>query len=264
MQFTEIEIGKLYGVRDGRASLPDRPVHKVKVLGKLDDKKRSKVQYLEGERNGLEEFLPSKQFLARWAEVKRVLRDEERLMKLRTASDEGFNPVVWETVSLVIDATGEDSIWTWDSHGVHRLRVTSSELPRLEQRFGLEPLESLHPLGFIDLEGRLNLPVQAAETIAMQIASKEPQAVLLCIQQREEELLAAGYEPGMRHRHELLRNYQPAFALARQWAGLKGEAELLTKEIERLRGVVSQSIWTLKQAGAESEARRLERALYGG
>ena len=39
-------------------------------------------------------------------------------------------------------------------------------------------------------------------------------------------LLAAGYEPGMRHRHELLRREQPALALARQWAGLEAEAAL--------------------------------------
>lgn len=263
MQFADIEVGKLYGVRDGRASLPDRPVHKVKVLAKLDDKKRSKVQYLEGERKGLEEFLPSTQFLARWAEVKRVLRDEERLEKLGSTSREGFNPVVWQTVGLVIDATGEDDMYTWDARGINRLRVPSKDLARIEERFELEPLESLHPHGFIDREGMLNLPAQAAETVAMHIAGMLPESLLLCIQQREEELLAAGYEPGMRHRHELLRSYQPAFALARQWAGLKGEAELLTKEIERLRGIVSQGIWMLKQAGADSEARRLERGLLG-
>jgi len=264
MYFADIEVGKIYGVRDGRASLRDRPVHKVKVLAKLDDKKRSKVQYLEGEREGLEEFLPSKQFLARWTEVKRVLRDEERLERLRLASLEGFNPVVWKAVSLVIEATGEEAIWTtWGSHGVHCLQVTSSELSRIQERFGLEPLESLHPLGFTDRQGTLNLPVQAAETIAMHIASKEPQAVLLCIQQEEEELLAAGYQPGMRHRHEMLREHQPAFALARQWAGLKGEAELLTREIDRLRTILVQTIWTLKRNGADNEARRLERALEG-
>ncbi len=67
----------------------------------------------------------------------------------------------------------------------------------------------------------------------------------------------------MRHRHEILRRRQPAFALARQWAGLQSEAELLTREIDRLRGIMVQAIWTLKQNGAEYEARRLERALQG-
>lgn len=75
--------------------------------------------------------------------------------------------------------------------------------------------------------------------------------------------MTAGYEPGMRHRHDMLREYQPAYALARQWAGLKSEAELLTREIDRLRGILIQAVWTLKQSGAESEARRLERALEG-
>jgi hypothetical protein len=263
MNYAEIEVGRVYGIREGRANLPDRPIHKVKVVAKLEEKKRPKVRYLEGEREGLEEFLRTSQFLAKWGDVKRILRDEANLERLRTVSDEGFNSVVWEAISFVVDATGEDSMYTWDAHGIHRLKVEGSEIARIQKRFGLEPLESMHPAGFVDREGMLSLPFQAAEALAMNIADKEPQAVLLFIKEHEEELLAAGYQPGMRNRHEILRRHQPAYALARQWAGLKSEAELLTREIDRLRGIMVQTIWTLKQAGAESEARRLERALDG-
>lgn len=263
MNYAEIEVDKVYGVRDGRANLPDRPIHKVKVIGKLEAKKRPKVRYLEGEREGLEEFLRSVQFLAKWADVKRVLRDEASLETLRSISNEAFNPVVWEAISFVVDATGEDSMYTWDAHGIHRFRIESSEAARIEERFGLEPLKSIHPAAFVDREGMLNLPFQAAEALAMHIADKEPQAVLLFIKEHEDELLAAGYQPGMRNRHEILRRYQPRYALARQWAGLQSEAELLTREIDRLRGIVSQAIWTLKEAGQDSRARRLERALDG-
>lgn len=155
-------------------------------------------------------------------------------------------------------------MWTWETpRGIHRLRVPTSETSRIEERFELEPLESSHPRAFVDREGILNLPFEAAEAVAMRIAEREPQGVLLYIKQREEELMAAGYEPGMRHRHEMLRDHQPAYALARQWTGLKSDAEFLTKEIERLRGIMVQSIWSLKQAGADVEARRLERALEG-
>jgi hypothetical protein len=73
-----------------------------------------------------------------------------------------------------------------------------------------------------------------------------------------------GLEPtSMRHRHHMLRELQPAYALARQWAGFQGEAELLTREIERLRGILIQTAWTLKRNGDDNEARRLERALEG-
>lgn len=264
MQFSEIEVGKLYGIRDGRASLPDRPIHKVKVISKLTDKKQSKVRYLEGEREGLEEYLRSTQFLARWNEVKRALRDDTNLEKLRSANARAFNDVVWEAIETVIFSTGEDSMWTWETpRGIHRLRIPTSETSRIEERFELEPLESSHPAAFLDREGVLNLPFEAAESVAKHIAQREPEAVLLYIKQHEDELLAAGYEPGMRHRHDMLREHQPAYALARQWAGFKSEAELLTREIERLRGILIQTAWTLKQNGAENEARKLERALEG-
>jgi hypothetical protein len=52
-------------------------------------------------------------------------------------------------------------------------------------------------------------------------------------------------------------------ALARQWAGLQSEAELLTKEIDRLRGILIQAISIPKQTGTDSEARGLERAITG-
>lgn len=264
MNYAEIDVGKIYGIREGRANLPDRPIHKVKVVAKLDDKKRPKVRYLEGEQTGLEEFVRTSQFLAKWGDVKRVLRDEANLEKLQSANSGAFNDVVWEAISAVIFSTGEDAMVPWDSpRGIHRIEVPKSESGRIEARFELEPLESSHRAAFVDREGKLHLPFEAAESVAKHIAQREPEAVLLYIKQHEDEMLATGYEPGMRHRHDMLRDHQPAYALARQWAGLQGEAELLTREIDRLRGILVQTIWTLKPNGADSEARRLERALEG-
>jgi hypothetical protein len=40
-------------------------------------------------------------------------------------------------------------------------------------------------------------------------------------------------------------------------AGGRAEAELLTKEVERLRQLVNEGIWMLKLVGADNEARRL-------
>lgn len=107
--------------------------------------------------------------------MKRVLRDEANLEKLRTANTGVFNPVVWEAISSVIYSTGEDCIWTWDSpRGIHRLRISTSETACIEERFELDTLKSSHPAAFVDREGILNLPFQAAEVIAMHIAEREP------------------------------------------------------------------------------------------
>ncbi|MBA2311204.1 MAG: hypothetical protein H0V97_00170 [Actinobacteria bacterium] len=111
-------------------------------------------------------------------------------------SNEAFDAVAWEAIGLVIDAMGEDSMSTWDSNATPRLRVGTSVKGRIEERFGLEPLESFHPASFEDRDGSLNLPFQAAECIAMHMAEKEPQPVLLFIQQDEEEWLVADTSPG--------------------------------------------------------------------
>jgi hypothetical protein len=88
--------------------------------------------------------------------------------------------------------------------------------------------------------------------------------VVMYIDDREEELRISGNTPGYRHRHDLLRNYAPGFALARQWAGLEQEAEQLRKEIGRLRSLVWTAASQLREAGHESKARRLLRGLEGG
>lgn len=262
MQFSDIEVGKLYGIRDKQYSLGG-PVYKVKVITKLGDKKRSKVRHMEGEREGLEEFLPSRQFLGQWKDVRAILRDEERMGRIRAIGQEEFHPVVWEAIWFVIEAMGDKDIVGVSSLGAHRLEVPVKEAPRIEERFELTALQELHPAAFVDRGGILHIPYPAAEQVAKTMAEKEPQAVLLYVQGEEEELRAKGYEPGYRSAHEVLRKWQPMFALARQWAGLKSEAELLMREIDRLRGIVNQAIWILKQSGDDSAARRLERALEG-
>jgi hypothetical protein len=69
--------------------------------------------------------------------------------------------------------------------------------------------------------------------------------------------------PGQRYLHDVLRQYLPGFAVARQWAGIEQEVEQLNKEIARLRGLVSQAAYELKALGAERKHRQLLRALDG-
>ena len=90
-----------------------------------------------------------------------------------------------------------------------------------------------------------------------------PDSRFMYINDHEEELKLRGNVPGDRYLHDLLRQYQPGWALARQWAGFEREVEELQKEIARLRGLVSRAVYELKDAGAEDKSRRLLRALDG-
>jgi hypothetical protein len=83
------------------------------------------------------------------------------------------------------------------------------------------------------------------------------------IEDREERLRAAGFAPGQRYLHDLLRDYQPGWALARQWAGLERETEMLQREIGRMRSLVTEAAYDLEACGQERKGRRLVRPSTG-
>jgi len=47
--------------------------------------------------------------------------------------------------------------------------------------------------------------------------------------------------------------------VARQWAGLNQQMASRDREIERLRRVISDTVWELRHAGFDEEAARMER-----
>lgn len=249
--------GKLYGFREKRGR--DIPLLKVKLLEKVGRGGRIKVRYEDGPHPGLEEYVHSRQMVVSWSERKRLLRDEEREARLEEA--EVGDSAHAEAVATVLGSSGEPSAWA-EADG---LTMPVAEVERLMSRAGLdgEPAQ-LHPLGFVDRHGDVHLPFAGAERLARAFAASELEAVVMYIDDREEELRISGNTPGYRYRHDLLRNYAPGFALARQWAGLEQEAEQLRKEIGRLRSLVWTAASQLREAGHESKARRLLRGLEGG
>ena len=77
------------------------------------------------------------------------------------------------------------------------------------------------------------------------------------IDDHEEELKRRRQRTGRPLPPRLLRQYQPGWALARQWAGFDRAVEELQKEIARLRSLVSRAAYELKDAGADDKSRRL-------
>jgi len=142
--------------------------------------------------------------------------------------------------------------------------MSESEIQRILDRAGLSTAPSeLHPLAYTDRHGDIHLPLDAAVALARAFAAAEPQTVIGYLDDQEEELRPRGYQPGERWWHEYLRERAPGFAVARQWAGLEQEAEMLRKEIARLRTLVSTAAYDLKAAGQERKGQRRLRALEG-
>jgi len=121
----------------------------------------------------------------------------------------------------------------------------------------------MHPLAFTDRHGTAHLPLEALAAIAKAFAAAEPQTVIGYLEDEEEELRLRGNQPGDRWYHRYRRELSPGYALARQWAGLQQEAEMLRKEIARLRTLISSAAYDLKAAVQEDKSRRLLRAVDG-
>jgi hypothetical protein len=254
VQTSQLVEGRAYAFRIGRSG----PLAKVKLVEKVGRRGHIKIRYEEGDHPGLEEYVNVRQLVVPWSEVRALLRDEERLERISEAVV-GRDSARQEAISTVLAASGEPSAYCGEW-----LSMPEDELQRIIDRAGLDesPAE-LHPLAFKDRMGEVHVPVEGAERLARAFAAAEAQNVVMYIDDHEEELRRRGNVPGDRYLHDVLRQYQPGWALARQWAGFDRAVEELQKEVARLRGLVSRAAYELKDAGAEDKSRRLLRALDG-
>ena len=244
-------IGRTYGFREKRST--SSPLLKVRLLDKVGRKGKLKVRFDDGPHPGLEEYVSTRQIVTTWADRKALLRDEEREQRLAEFEKGREDKALRDAVDAVLAATGEPG------SGYHE-----AELQRILDRAGVEMAPAdLHPLAFTDRYGTAHLPLEALAAVAKSFAAAEPQTVVGYLDDEEEELRLRGNQAGDRWYHQYRRELSPGFALARQWAGLEEEAQMLRQEIARLRGLVSTAAYDLKAAGQEHKSRRLLRALEG-
>lgn len=258
MRYVNLTPGLEYGLRFRLSST--EPLHRVVVIEKLDRNKQVKVRHLEGEQDGMEEFVAFRNIVVLWKGRKRFLRNEEKLRTIRELSS-GADPVVREAVQAVFGAAGEHSAFV---HSDGHFSADVAAVDRLVARAGVEgSWKDLDANAFVDDNGWAQLGFSAAHRLATELAKREPDTVTMDVEAREEELRASGYAMGERWQHEWLRDQRPAFALMRQWAGFSRDLDRLQKEIERLRGLAYGAALDLERAGKQREARRLQRALDG-
>jgi len=252
MEGHQLQIGRIYALREKRST--SSPLLKVKLLDKTGRKGKVKVRFEDGPHPGLEEYVGARQIVCAWGNRKTVLRDEEREARLAEYEKErGGDKALRDAVEAVLDATGEPGC----GHD-------GDELQRILDRAGIETAPAdLHPLGFIDRHGRAHMPLDALASVAKAFAAAEPQAVVGYLDDEEEENRLRGNQPGDRWYHQYQRGLSPGFALARHWAGVQQEADMLREEIARLRMLLSKAAYDLKEAGKEHKSRWLLRALEG-
>jgi hypothetical protein len=254
----ELVIGRSYAYRERRSTTC--PLLKVRLLDKIGRGGKNKIRFEEGPHPGLEEYVSSRQIVVPWGERKALLRDEERAARLEEHGRDITDNALVEAAGAVLESTGEPGAYP----GQTTTSMDEGELQRILDRAGIQTAPAdLHPLAYRDRHGRIHLPLDAVVGVAKAFAAAEPQTVIGYIDDEEQELRLKGNQPGERWYHQYLRELSPGFALARQWAGLEQEAEMLRKEIARLRSLVSGAAYDLKSASQDRKANRLIRALEG-
>jgi hypothetical protein len=260
MESAALEIGRLYAYRENRRAKSE--MLKVKLIAKVGRGGKVKVRFEDGPHPGLEEYVRTANLIVSWGDRKAVLRDEERSQRIDDYSQRSRSDhAIVEAVSSILASSGEPSAGA----AIGGLSMPEPELERIMRRAGLdgEPA-NLHHLAFRNRHGDVEMPLDGAEKLARAFAAAEPETVLMYLDDQESTLKHQGYRPGDHYLHDLLRQYMPGWAVARQWAGLDQEVEQLKKEIGRLRGLVSQAAYDLRDAGVDAKARKLLRAVDGG
>lgn len=160
-----------------------------------------------------------------------VLRDERLAEVFDQHAVRSRDPALGAAAGAVLESTGESGAGA-EAWGTV---MTEDELQRIIDHAGvaIAPTD-LHHVAYRDQDGNVHVPIEATVELARALAAAEPQTVVGYLDDQEEELRIRGFQPDDRFWHDYLRSKLPGFAIARQWAGLEQEAELLRKEIARL------------------------------
>lgn len=155
------------------------------------------------------------------------------------------------------------------------------DLGAAARRLGLDEGAMLaEPHAYVERSGWYKAPFRTAVEVAMHCCRLFPREILGSIKRDEDELrreLVCGnldvrescWIDGARHREyaeERLRELEPVHALVRRWCGREASEEFdqvlaLREEVDRLRDLVQETAWWLKNSGHPVKAGLLRREL---
>ena len=144
----------------------------------------------------------TRQLLVPWGERQAFLRDEEKARSFAEARGRP-NQALSGAICAAMVATGYNDAWAEDDGAIE---MEAAELREVARLAGLpQNLEDLHEAAYVDRHGGMHLPAEVAEKLAHAYAAAEPEAVLMYIEDEENELKAKGYKSGERFYHDYLR-----------------------------------------------------------
>jgi polyhydroxyalkanoate synthesis regulator phasin len=244
-----------------------RPVEVVRKGPPRSNKVR--VRWLDGEYEGLEEWVPQLRLVAPWEEAKALLEDERRSEAAMKASEDTYRTVPWLAVQMVFWAVPLEA----DSVGIgyraaERELLVIRDLEEIAPRMGLRAEELLaQPHAYVDRLGNYKAPWGVALRVAKHCCKRFSQDVLRYVKREEDELreqIATGryvsrfsdreFGIDRSYAEESLREQEPIFALIRGWCGQEAVEEFdqvaaLREEVDRLRAMVEDIARWLRFSG---------------
>jgi hypothetical protein len=279
-------VGKRFAYRD-RIRAYGEPVRPVEVTREGPPRSnKARVRWLDGEYEGLEEWVPKIRLLAPWDEAEALLEDERRMLAAVEASGEDArDEVTWDAADKVFGIMSEISDPSEEIilgyRAVEENLLAIQDLDAATRRLDLDKEEMLaEPYAFVERSGWYKAPFRTAVKVAKHCCRRFPREVLGRIQKDEDELrqeLVSGnldvreswWIDSTRHREyaeERLRELEPVHALIRRWCGTEAsekfdEVLALREEVDRLRNLVQETAWWLKNNGHPVKAGLLRKEL---
>lgn len=261
MHPSDLKAGTEYAYR--RARTPGGEFLRVRFLQYAKEKRQAQVEHVEGQYEGLREWVRPPTIHCEWSNVTKLTKLEAKQLELERSEDAQPVPkAVSEAANIAFAAAGEDLYV--EAKGVSE--VEQETLERLAHRAGVEQAELNEvwrwPSYRIE-RGEWAIPARRLIPLAQRFAAAEPGVVNMYVEAEQHRYREAGYQVGERYMHSMLIEHGPAYALVREWAGANRIADDLKADNDRLRKLVDEAVRVLRTRGHEREARRFERELHG-
>lgn len=140
------DVGRHFAYRE-RARSPGEPVRPVEVVKEGPSRSnKAKVRWLNGEYEGLEEWIPKVRLVAPWEEAEALLEDERRMFEALDATEEVYGTVPYKAVRTVFFALlpgeGGDDVF-FGHKAIESELLNIEDLDAVERRLGLPAQELL-------------------------------------------------------------------------------------------------------------------------
>lgn len=270
-----VEPGKHYGYRKQRYAIgkPLRPV----LVTKLGPPKsyKCRVRWLDGEYEGLDEWVRTDTLLCPWESADAFIEDEVRLARVVEASAHAYKTTEWLAVREVlwkVETPFELSEWVR-----HEGLVMIEDFPANIADCGFDPAELVaEPLAFIDRHGTYHGSFSTALRIAQRLCKQHPERIItdlkLDIQAYKKAAKTGwyasphggrGWDISLGHAQKQVEEHLEILKIVSPWCGHEFAEKFdviagLQEEVARLRLLLTETLDWMRDTAEEQKLRWLK------